>query len=120
MPLAHTFESPSKERDVPYSEPGFVRRSSPKALQDYLAAEAPKVELLIDWSQPPAKVRKALIDCLHNLPRDDRVPIVRDWERVAELTDWRRQVREHRSELIVGAAVLGFAVGGLIALRRRR
>ena len=40
--------------------------------------------------------------------------------RVTELTDWRRQVREHRSELIVGAAVLGFAVGGLIALRRRR
>ena len=40
--------------------------------------------------------------------------------RVAELTDWRRQVREHRSELIVGAAVVGFAIGGLIALRRRR
>jgi hypothetical protein len=40
--------------------------------------------------------------------------------RVAELTDWRRQVREHRSQLIVGAAVVGFAVGGLMALRRRR
>jgi Protein of unknown function (DUF3618) len=40
--------------------------------------------------------------------------------RVAELTDWRRQVREHRSQLIVGAAVVGFAVGGLLALRRRR
>ena len=40
--------------------------------------------------------------------------------RVAELTDWRRQVREHRRELMVGAAVVGFAVGGLIALRRRR
>jgi 50S ribosomal subunit-associated GTPase HflX len=39
--------------------------------------------------------------------------------RVTELTDWRRQVREHRRELIVGAAVVGFAVGGLIALRRR-
>jgi hypothetical protein len=39
--------------------------------------------------------------------------------RVAELTDWRRQVREHRSELIVGAAVVGFAVGGILALRRR-
>jgi hypothetical protein len=39
--------------------------------------------------------------------------------RVAELTDWRRQVREHRSELIIGAAIIGFAVGGLIALRRR-
>jgi 50S ribosomal subunit-associated GTPase HflX len=39
--------------------------------------------------------------------------------RVAELTDWRRQVREHRSQLIVGAAVVGFAVGGLMMLRRR-
>jgi hypothetical protein len=39
--------------------------------------------------------------------------------RVAELTDWRRQVREHRSELIVGAAVAGFALGGLMMLRRR-
>lgn len=40
--------------------------------------------------------------------------------RVAELTDWRRQVREHRSQLIVGAAAAGFAIGGLLALRRRR
>jgi hypothetical protein len=40
--------------------------------------------------------------------------------RVAELTDWRRQVREHRSQLIVGAAAVGFAVGGLMMLRRRR
>ncbi|HLM30231.1 MAG TPA: DUF3618 domain-containing protein [Solirubrobacterales bacterium] len=39
--------------------------------------------------------------------------------RVAELTDWRRQVREHRRELVIGAAVAGFAIGGLIALRRR-
>lgn len=39
--------------------------------------------------------------------------------RVVELTDWRRQVREHRSELIVGAAVVGFAIGGILALRRR-
>jgi hypothetical protein len=40
--------------------------------------------------------------------------------RVAELTDWRRQVQEHRSQLIVGAAVAGFAIGGLMMLRRRR
>jgi hypothetical protein len=39
--------------------------------------------------------------------------------RVAELTDWRRQIREHRRELAIGAAVVGFAIGGLIALRRR-
>ena len=40
--------------------------------------------------------------------------------RVAELTDWRRQIREHRRELAIGAAVVGFAVGGLLARRRRR
>jgi hypothetical protein len=39
--------------------------------------------------------------------------------RVAELTDWRRQIREHRRELAIGAAVVGFAIGGLVALRRR-
>jgi hypothetical protein len=39
--------------------------------------------------------------------------------RVAELTDWRRQVREHRRELIIGAAVVGFAIGARIAFRRR-
>jgi hypothetical protein len=40
--------------------------------------------------------------------------------RVVELTDWRRQMREHRGELIVGAAVLGFAIGVRAMLRRRR
>jgi hypothetical protein len=40
--------------------------------------------------------------------------------RVTELTDWRRQVREHKNELAIGAAVVGFAIGGMIALRRRR
>ena len=39
--------------------------------------------------------------------------------RVGELTDWRRQVREHKRELIVGAAVVGFAIGARLALRRR-
>lgn len=40
--------------------------------------------------------------------------------RVGELTDWRRQVEEHKRELVIGAAVVGFAIGGLMALRRRR
>ena len=40
--------------------------------------------------------------------------------RVKVLTDWRRQINEHRTQMIVGAAVLGFAIGGgLRALRRR-
>jgi len=40
--------------------------------------------------------------------------------RVTELTDWRRQVEEHRSQLITAAAVVGFAVGVRAMLRRRR
>ena len=72
---------------MPYSEPGFVRKTSPKALRDYLATKAPEVEAQINWDEPPTEVRKALIGCLHKLPRHDRVPIARDWERVAELTD---------------------------------
>ena len=40
--------------------------------------------------------------------------------KVTELTDWRRQVEEHKRELVIGAAVLGFAIGGLSMLRRRR
>lgn len=40
--------------------------------------------------------------------------------RVTELADWRRQVREHRRELVVGAAAAGFLIGGIMALRRRR
>jgi hypothetical protein len=43
--------------------------------------------------------------------------------KVQYLTDWRRQIREHRTAVIVGTAVLGFAVGGGIAAmigRRRR
>jgi hypothetical protein len=40
--------------------------------------------------------------------------------RVNELTDWRRQLDEHREQLIRGAAVAGFVVGGIIALRRIR
>jgi hypothetical protein len=40
--------------------------------------------------------------------------------RVTELTDWRRQVEEHKQQLIVGAAVAGFVIGGLAMLRRHK
>jgi len=43
---------------------------------------------------------------------------------VAEITDWRKQIAEHRREVLVGAAVAGFVIGGGIAaiggLFRRR
>lgn len=34
---------------------------------------------------------------------------------VAVLTDWRRQLREHRREALIAAAVTGFVLGGGIA-----
>ena len=63
----------------------------------------------------PAEIRRDIDMQRHDLGRS--VEALRG--RVAELTDWRRQVKEHRSQLIVGAAVAGFAVG-LLAMRRRR
>ena len=44
---------------------------------------------------------------------------------VAEVTDWRRQLRRHQTPVLIGAAVAGFVVGGGIAafggmFRRRR
>jgi hypothetical protein len=40
--------------------------------------------------------------------------------RWVQVTDVRRQISEHRTELAVGAAVVGFLIGGAIALGRRR
>jgi len=40
--------------------------------------------------------------------------------RVNELTDWRRQVEDHKEQLIIGAAAVGFLVGARAMLRRRK
>ena len=53
----------------------------------------------------------------HRLELGRSVELLRT--RVGELTDWRRQVEEHKRELVIGAAVVGFAIGGLAMLRRR-
>lgn len=34
---------------------------------------------------------------------------------VTALTDWRRQLRDHRREALIAAAVAGFVIGGGIA-----
>lgn len=44
---------------------------------------------------------------------------------VAELTDWRKQLRTHQREVVIGAAVAGFVIGGGVAgvlglFKRRR
>jgi hypothetical protein len=34
---------------------------------------------------------------------------------VTEVTDWRKQLRKHRKQILIGAAVAGFVLGGGIA-----
>ena len=34
---------------------------------------------------------------------------------VAEITDWRKQINKHRKQVLIGAAVAGFVLGGGIA-----
>jgi hypothetical protein len=40
--------------------------------------------------------------------------------RVNELTDWRRQAEEHKQQLMIGAAAVGFLIGARAMLRRRK
>ena len=74
------------------------------------------------WS-PPApgtrsaeQIRQDIVQQRHELSRS--VDALRN--RWVQVTDVKRQIREHRTELAVGAAVVGFVVGGLVAFRRRR
>ncbi len=39
---------------------------------------------------------------------------------VSRLTDWRAHVERHRSEITVGAAVVGLMIGARVLRRRRR
>jgi hypothetical protein len=39
---------------------------------------------------------------------------------VAHITDWRGHIQRHRGELLVGAAVVGLALGGRLLRRRRQ
>ena len=40
--------------------------------------------------------------------------------KVTEVTDWRRQVEEHKQQLIIGAAAVGFLVGIKLMRGRRK
>jgi Protein of unknown function (DUF3618) len=73
------------------------------------------------WTPPPPgsrsaeQIRRDIVQQRQELSRS--VDALRN--RWVQVTDVKRQVREHRTELAVGAAVVGFLVGA-IALRRRR
>jgi hypothetical protein len=67
-------------------------------------------------SRSAEQIRNDIVQQRHELSRS--VDALRN--RWVQVTDVRRQIREHRSELAVGAAVVGFLIGGAIALGRRR
>jgi hypothetical protein len=57
--------------------------------------------------------------------RELGVAIERLQGEVAELTNWRKKLAEHQKQVLIGAAVAGFLIGGGIAgvtgiFRRRR
>jgi hypothetical protein len=74
------------------------------------------------WTPPPPGTRSAeqiRSDIVQQRQQFSRsVDALR--HRWIQVTDVKRQIREHRTELAVGAAVVGFLVGGAIALGRRR
>jgi hypothetical protein len=56
---------------------------------------------------------------------EQRLLLAKDLEQlrssITEVTDWRKQLRTHKSEAIAAAAVAGFVIaGGLSAFGRRR
>jgi hypothetical protein len=72
-------------------------------------------------SRTPEQIRASI--------ESNRVELAGSLERlrgeVAQVTDWRRQLSTHRTQVVVGAAVAGFVLGGGIAalgglLRRKR
>jgi hypothetical protein len=74
------------------------------------------------WTTPPPGSRSA--EQIRNDIVKQRKELSRSVEalrtRWIQMTDVRRQISEHRTELAVGAAVVGFLIGGAIALGRRR
>jgi len=41
-------------------------------------------------------------------------------DKVTELADWRRQVEEHKQQLVIGAAAVGFLIGARAMMKRRK
>jgi dienelactone hydrolase len=62
-------------------------------------------------SRSPEEIRQSIEANRHELVRSvDKLRA-----EVAVVTDWRRHLRRHKREVIIGAAVTGFVIGGGIA-----
>jgi hypothetical protein len=62
-------------------------------------------------SRSPAQIRSSIEET-----RQELAFSVNDLRsKVAQLTDWRRQIRNNRKATLVGAAMAGFVIGGGVA-----
>lgn len=62
-------------------------------------------------SRSPAEIRRSI--------ESNRAELATSLEKlrgeIAVVTDWRGQIESHRKEVLIGAAVAGFVIGGGIA-----
>ena len=56
-------------------------------MRSYCQSRAIDLPDSIAWSARPAELHKKIIDAVHDLKPDTRRRLIRDWERVSELTD---------------------------------
>jgi hypothetical protein len=73
----------------------------------------------------PARTPEEIRDSIEGNRAQLAVSVGRLRSEVDRLTDWRTQVARHRTQVLVGAAVTGFVLGGGVAafsglFRRRR
>jgi hypothetical protein len=64
----------------------------------------------------PAEIRSSIESNRMELA----VSVERLRSEVTRLTDWRGQLERHRSEALMGAALVGLVLGGSLLRRRRR
>ena len=73
----------------------------------------------------PARTPEQIRASIEANRRELGVSMERLQQEVAVLTDWRRQLVAHQKQVVIGAAVAGFVIGGGIAaigglFRRKR
>ena len=67
----------------------------------------------------PAEIRASIEENRQELVKS----VTNARQEVARITDWRQHIADHKQELQMGAAAVGFLVGGALVLkglRRRR
>jgi hypothetical protein len=72
-------------------------------------------------TRSPEEIRQSIEATRHELG----VAVERLRAEVVEVADWRQQLRTHEKQVLIGAAVAGFVIGGGVAgvfglFRRRR